>query len=169
MVVHFVVCWTLCLQNGSGSASPAYKMVWPQTLTLQNGVPCQLSRTFFPTTILICSSKNSQACAFMLLTKNREDRITPHVRSSLDNQLWHMPTKQNKEQTTTRTNKRGISRNEAEEVMRQKEAEFRMLSEVCRMVRFLPSGDCSRIPRLWGQPRVLELLGRYLVIMVGHF
>ena len=35
---------------------------------------------------------------------------------SLDNQLWNMSTKQNKEQATTRNNKRGISRNEAEEV-----------------------------------------------------
>jgi hypothetical protein len=36
-----------CLQNGSGTASPAYKMVWPQTLALQNGVACQLSWSFF--------------------------------------------------------------------------------------------------------------------------
>ena len=46
--------------------------------------------------------------------------------------------------------------------MVEKELKFRMLGGVCRMVRFFPTGDCGRIPRLWSQPRVLELLGRCL-------
>ena len=33
---------------------------------------------------------------------------------SFDIQLWNRSTKQNKEQSTTKNNKRGISRNEAE-------------------------------------------------------
>ena len=62
---------------------------------------------------------------------------------SSDNQLWNMSTKQNEEQSTTRKNKRGISRNEAEEVIWLK---FRMLGGVGRMARFFPTGDCGRIP-----------------------
>ena len=69
MVVHFVVCWTLCLQDGSGSASPAYKMVWPQTSTLQNGVPCQLSWAFFIHNDFDSFIQSGQAFAFMLLEK----------------------------------------------------------------------------------------------------
>ena len=52
--------------------------------------------------------------------------------------------------------------------MVEKELKFRMLGGVYRMVRFFPTSDCGRIPRLWSQPRVLELLGRCLVIIGGH-
>ena len=45
---------------------------------------------------------------------------------SLDNQLWNMSTKQNKEQVTTRNDKRGISRNEAEEVRYVVEKEIKI-------------------------------------------
>ena len=61
----FVMCWTLCLQNGSGSASPAYKMVWQQTRPYKMVFLVSYLGSFLSTTILICSSKNGQAFAFM--------------------------------------------------------------------------------------------------------
>ena len=65
----FVMCWTLCLQNGSGSASPAYKMVWQQTRPYKMVFLVSYLESFFSTTILICSSKNGQAFPFMLQKK----------------------------------------------------------------------------------------------------